>query len=199
MISVIVSISSLLAGIGLLLMGLGLLGTTLGVRAAAEGFPDGVIGLVMSAYFGGFILGTYLCPGIVRRVGHIRAYSAFAAIAAVCAFAHALLIHPFVWGVLRFVTGVCLVGLYLVVESWLNSETPNSQRGHVFSTYMTVTLLALALGQYLLLIEPIANFVTFGIASTLFSLGLVPVALTRHPEPRPVGITSIHLRDYLRI
>lgn len=194
MIPIIVSISSLLVGIGLLLTGLGLLGTILGVRAATEGFPDGLTGLVMSAYFAGFVLGTYLCPGIVRRVGHIRAYSAFAAIASVCAFAHALLINPLAWGLMRFVTGVCLVGLYLVVESWLNSETPNEQRGRIFAIYMTVTLLALALGQYLLLIDPAAGFAAFGIASVLFSLGLVPVALTRHPEPRPVPVASVHLR-----
>ena len=194
LVSIILSIFSLLSGIGLLLTGLGLLGTVLGVRAAQEGFPDALTGLVMSAYFAGFILGTYLCPGIVRRVGHIRAYAAFAATASVCAFAHALLVEPLTWSLLRLVTGVCLVGLYLVIESWLNSETPNAQRGRVFAVYMTVTLLAMALGQYLLLVDPAGGFATFGVASTLFSLGLVPVALTRHPEPRPVGVVQLHLR-----
>jgi MFS family permease len=195
----IVSIASLLTGIAVLLMGLGLLATALGVRAAAEGFPDSVTGLVMSAYFGGFILGTFICPGIVRRVGHIRAYAAFAALAAVCAFAHALLVHPLVWGLLRLVTGTSLVGLYLVIESWLNSQTPNEQRGRVLATYMTVTLLALALGQYLLLIDPEAGLATFGVASSLFSLGLVPVALTRLSEPKAVGAPHLGLRHLLAV
>ena len=96
MIAPVVSISSLLAGIAVLLLGLGLLATALGVRAAAEGFPDSITGLVMSAYFGGFVIGTYVCPGIVRRVGHIRAFAVFAAMAGVLAFTHAVVVHQIV-------------------------------------------------------------------------------------------------------
>jgi MFS family permease len=180
-------------------MGLGLLGTALGVRAAAEGFPDAVTGLVMTAYFAGFILGTYVCPGIVHRVGHIRAFAVFAAMAGVFAFAHAMVVHPLAWGILRLFTGVCLVGLYLVVESWLNSVTPNTQRGHVLATYMTVTLIAMALGQYLLLIDPAAGIKTFGIAGALFSLGLIPVAITRLREPEPVGVPHLRLAHLLAV
>jgi MFS family permease len=187
-------ILSLLAGIGVLLMGLGLLATAMGIRAAAAGFQDSVIGIIMSAYFAGFILGTYVCPGVVRRVGHIRAYAVFAALASVCAFAHALIVHPVVWGVLRLVTGICLVGLYLVIESWLNSETPNERRGRIFAAYMTVTFVALALGQYMLLIDPEAGVTVFGIAAAFFSIGLIPVALTRLREPRIVGSPPLGLR-----
>jgi MFS family permease len=195
----IFSISSLLTGIGVLLTGLGLLGTALGVRAAAEGFPDAVTGLVMTAYFGGFILGTYVCPGIVHRVGHIRAFTVFAAMAGVSAFAHAILVHPLIWGMLRLFTGACLVGLYLVIESWLNSITPSAQRGQILASYMTVTLIAMALGQYLLLIDPSAGIITFGIASTLISLGLVPVAMTRLREPGEVAAPRLRLVQLLNV
>jgi MFS family permease len=195
----IASISSLLTGTGVLLMGLGLLGTALGVRAAAEGFPDVVTGLVMTAYFAGFIVGTYICPGIVHRVGHIRAFAVFAAMAGVFAFAHAMVPHPLAWGILRLFTGMCLVGLYLVIESWLNSVTPNAQRGHVLAAYMTVTLIAMALGQYLLLIDPEAGIETFGIAGALFSLGLIPVAMTRLREPAAVGAPHLRLAHLLAV
>jgi MFS family permease len=195
---VIASIFTLLLGIGILLMGLGLLGTSLGVRAVAEGFPDAVTGLVMSCYFAGFIAGSYLCPPLVRRVGHIRAFAAFAGTASACAFAHALLVEPFAWGLLRLVTGACLLGLYLVVESWLNLESPDAQRGRVLSIYMTVTLVALALGQSILRLDPTAGYPAFGVVAALFALGLVPVALTRLPEPRPVGVPHQNFRLSLR-
>ena len=123
----------------------------------------------------------------MRTVGHIRAFAAFAGIASAAAFTHTLLVHPFAWSVLRAVTGACLLGIYLVVESWLNLETPATQRGRVFAIYMTVTLLALAGGQWLLNVDPYAGPRGFGLAAALFALGLVPVALTRLPEPKPVG------------
>jgi MFS family permease len=191
---VIASIFALLLGISILLVGLGLLGISLGVRAVAEGFPDSVTGLVMSCYFAGFIAGSYLCPQLVRRVGHIRAFAAFAGAASASAFAHALAVDPLVWGLLRVVTGACLLGLYLVVESWLNLETPDSQRGRVFALYTTVTLLALALGQWLLRIDPQAGYPVFGVVAALFAFGLVPVALTRLPEPRPVSAPHQNFR-----
>lgn len=77
----IISVSPLLLGFGILLIGNGLLGTLLGLRASIEQFPNIVTGLLMSAYFIGFILGSLYCPLLIRKVGHIRAFSAMAAIA----------------------------------------------------------------------------------------------------------------------
>lgn len=184
-------ISSLLLGIGLLLMGLALVGTALGVRAVDEGFPDSVTGLVMASYFAGFIIGSYLCPGLILRIGPIRSYAAFAAIGSACAFLHALFVDPVAWAVLRCITGICLVGLYMVVESWLNSITPNERRGRMFSVYMIVTLSAQALGQFLLLLDPTARDTAFGIAAVFFSLGLVPIALTRLPQPESMPAPAV--------
>lgn len=188
------SISSLLVGISLLLAGNGLLGTLLGVRAAGEGMTDAAVGLVMSAYFLGFILGTVACPRIIRRVGHIRAFAAMGAAAATATFAHALFVSPWSWGALRVVSGVCMVGLYMVIESWLNHRAPSTHRGRVFGLYVTVTLAATAGGQFLLLLGPEGGPLGFGVATALLSLGIVPVALTELAEPEPVAAPRLGFR-----
>jgi MFS family permease len=187
-------IVSLLAGIGVLLVGSGLFGTLLALRAGLEGFADQMIGLVMSAYFVGFFAGTFVCPALIRRVGHIRAFAMFAAIAAATVLLHVLIIHPAVWLVLRVLTGACLVGLYTVIESWLNAQTPNTQRGKVFAAYMIVTLLALTLGQALITSADPAGFTLFAIASLLMSMALVPIALTSLVQPTPVTTPRLGLR-----
>jgi MFS family permease len=193
------TISSLLAGIGLLLMGLALLGTSMGVRAVTEQFPDVITGIIMASYFAGFIIGSYVCPRLINRIGPIRTYAALAAIASVCTFAHAVFVYPVVWGVLRMIIGISLVGLYLVVESWLNRVAPNDKRGQVFAVYMIITLGAHALGQFLFLFTPDAGTLAFGLAAAFFSIGLVPVALTRLPEPAPVPAPALHLQHLLEI
>ena len=199
MIRTVSTISSLLLGIGLLLMGLALLSTSLGVRAVAEGYNDTVTGLIMASYFGGFIVGSYLCPRLIRRIGPIRSYAALAAIGAVAAFLPTLLVHPIIWALLRFIVGTALVGLYMVLESWLNSIAPNEKRGQVFAIYMIVTLLAHALGQFLLLLDPHAQTTAFGIAAVFFSLGLIPIALTRLPEPQLVPVPALHLQHIIHL
>jgi MFS family permease len=82
----------------------------------------------------------------------------------------------------------------MVIESWLNAQVPNHQRGQVFAVYMTVTLLALALGQYLILLNNIESFIPFALITVLFSLGLVPVAVTRVLEPPPIPAPRLSLR-----
>jgi len=192
--STLLPIVSLLTGIGILLVGSGLFGTLLALRAGLEGFADPVIGMVMSAYFVGFFAGTFFCPALIRRVGHIRAFAMFAAIASATVILHVLVIEPGVWLILRMITGACLVGLYTVIESWLHAQTPNARRGQVFAAYMAVTLLALALGQALITRADPSGFTLFGIAAMLLSLGLVPIAFTSIAQPSPVKTPQLGLR-----
>ena len=180
-------------------MGIGLLFTALGLRAGLMHFPVTITGLVMSAYFAGFIVGTYLCPRVIRRAGHIRAFAAMASVASTMPIMHALVVTPWAWAALRLVTGVCVVGLYMVIESWLNALAPNSGRGRIFAAYMATTLGALAFGQFLILIGNVVGFTPFALVSILLSLALVPVALTRVPEPPPVAAPRPALRRLLAV
>lgn len=185
----------LLGGAAVLLLGNGLFGTLLGVRASLEAFGIATTGTIMSAYFLGYAVGTFLCANAIERVGHIRAFAAFSAVLAAIAIAHAIFVAPLVWGVFRFVAGLCVVGFFLVIESWLNGSAPPKQRGRVFSVYMTVNLLAVAAGQYLLLLADPADFVLFGVVTILFALSLVPIALTRLDAPPIHATTGLGLRQ----
>ncbi|MDO8906468.1 MFS transporter [Hydrogenophaga sp.] len=187
-------LSSLLSGVGLLIVGVGLLFSVVGLRAGLANFSGLTLGLVMSAYFAGFVLGTYVGPMIIRRVGHIRAFAAMASVASTMPILHALWIDPWFWGLLRLITGVCLVGLYIVVESWLNALAPNQHRGKVFAAYMSVNFVALALGQWLILVGDRLGFVPFAMVSVLFSFALLPITLTPVSQPTPVEAPSFSLR-----
>lgn len=194
MIRVIVSLFSLLLGIAVLLIGMGALGTLLGIRAGIEQFSAPITGLVMGAYFLGFIVGSYVCPPLIHRVGHIRAFAVMAAITTAVALAHGLLVHPLAWFVLRVINGACMMGLYMSMESWLNAITPNERRGQVFAVYMATTLLAMAVGQYLILIGDITSMLPFALAAIFLALAVVPIALTRIGQPVPVSVPRISLK-----
>lgn len=191
--AILLSIMSLLFSIALFLLGVGLLGTVLGIRATLAEFPDLATGAVMSAYFAGFVVGSFLCPTIIRRIGHIRTFAVLASIASAAAVGHALWLSPLSWALLRAITGICMVGLYMVVESWLNVLAPNRLRGQIFSIYIAVTLLAMALGQFLVLATELTTFLPFGLVSIFFSLALVPVSMTRVVQPEPVAAPALGL------
>jgi MFS family permease len=167
----------------------------LGLRAGLADFSSITLGLVTSAYFVGFVVGTYACPVIIRRVGHIRAFAAMASLASTMPILHALWVDPWFWGLLRFVTGVCMVGLYIVIESWLNALAPNALRGRLFGVYMAVNFVALALGQWLILVGDRLGFVPFAMVSVMFSFALLPVTMTEVDEPPPVDAPTLSLRN----
>jgi MFS family permease len=189
----------LLVGLDILLVGVGLLGTLLGVRAALESFGNAETGLIMTGYYVGYILGTLLGPRIVRQVGHIRAFATFAALAAASALAFGLWIDSWAWLLLRILNGAAVVGVYMVVESWLNAQTPGIRRGRVFAGYMLSTLAALAAGQFLLLTYHPQGLELFALAALLLVLGLIPVAATRVSEPRIELAATLHLSHLYRL
>ena len=199
MLSTVLSVYSLLLAIGILLLGSGLLGTLVGLRASIESFSNTIIGIIMSAFFVGYVIGAYICPRLVRDVGHIRAFSVLAAIVAVAMIIHGLIIDPYVWWILRIISGICVVGLYMIVESWLNSLIKtHPKRGRIFSIYMMTTLVALGAGQYLLLIYGAVQLASFALGAIFFILSLIPIAVTRLPQPSQVAIPKMMLSKLLK-
>jgi MFS family permease len=75
MLALLLPIGALLTGIALMLLGTGLLNTLLALRGSLGGMSDQTLGLIGSAYFVGFFAGTLVAPGLIRRMGHIRAFA----------------------------------------------------------------------------------------------------------------------------
>jgi MFS family permease len=191
------SVSSLLVGMGVLLSGSGLLGITLGLRGAHEQFGNMVLGIVMSAFYIGYMAGAWICPPLILRVGHIRAFASFAASAAAISLAYGLAVGPVGWWCLRILNGIMIMGIYMVIESWIN-ERADTARAGIFALYMMINLLAIALGQYLIVAQGVEGLGSFAIAAMLFCLGLLPIALTPLRQPVPVQSPKLSLRKLFR-
>ncbi|MDH3413171.1 MAG: MFS transporter [Gammaproteobacteria bacterium] len=198
MLATILSVLSLLLSYGLLLLGNGLFATLLGVRTQIEGFSSVSVGFIVAAYFTGLLVGAFHTPRVVARVGHIRAFAAFASIMSVTALLPVLIIHPALWAVSRMASGFCMAGMILVTESWLNERATNANRGQVLSLYMITNYFAAGCGQLLLPISDPSRFQLFSIASIIFSLSLVPVLLTRATAPIPKPPKKIRFDELWR-
>ncbi|HEX9586060.1 MAG TPA: MFS transporter [Gammaproteobacteria bacterium] len=185
MLATILTVFSLLLSYGLLLLGNGLFATLLGVRTQIEGFTPGSVGFIVAAYFTGLLLGAFMGARVVARVGHIRAFAAFASVMSITALLPALVVHPLVWALTRTASGFCMAGMILVTESWLNERATNRNRGQVMSLYMITNYFAAGCGQLLLPLADPSRFHLFSLASIIFSLALVPVLLTRATAPLP--------------
>lgn len=193
---VIFQLTALFLGFGILTVGNGLITSLMALRMGIEGFPVQTAGLVMSAQSLGFVIGPFLVPRMIHRVGHIRMFAICAAGAAVTTLTIPLYLQPVLWLLLRFVAGLALSGCALILESWLNHRAGSEMRGRVLGVYMVIYYMAFGCGQFLLLAGMPSDFQLFSVAAILFALALVPVAATRIGEPdRP----EPHLPSFRRL
>ena len=171
----------------------GFFGTFISLRVALEGFDAILAGLVLSGYFAGYTVGAVRCGRIIERIGHIRAYAAFAGLVVAATAAMPLLVRPLPWLVLRAVVGFGCAGLFVTTESWLNAKAQPSERGRIFSVYMVGTFIALALGQLLIGRARIETAAPFNAIVVLFAVALVMVGTTRAEPP---GTTAAATMPY---
>ena len=192
-------VAALLIGVSILLTGQGLQGTLLPVRAGIESFSTLSIGIMGAAYFLGFTLGCLKGGELVRNVGHVRVFAAMTALASSVPLIHGLLIEPWTWALLRALTGFCFAVLYVVIESWLNEQADNENRGIIFSTYVMITLTVLAVGQMMTLLYEPTDMHLFAISSVMVSIAAIPVVLSTRSNPTQPQTVEVNLRRLLEI
>ena len=186
----------LFVGLALLLLAAGLFGTLLGVRSELIKLPTAVSSLISASYYAGFLVGSRVALSALGRVGHIRVYAALASLLSAAMLAVGLTESAPAWAWLRFVTGLCLAGQYVVAESWLNNLATNENRGRLLAIYAVVTSGAFGIGQVLLFAIDARVITGFAIASIITSLAVAPVALSEDAvAPLVVKREHISLRD----
>ena len=176
----------------------GFFGTFISLRVATENFGATLAGLVLSSYFAGFTLGAVRSGKIIERVGHIRAYAAFAGVVVSATAAMPLLVEPLIWCALRAIVGFGCAGVFVTTESWLSAKAPPSERGRVFSLYMVGTFVALAVGQLLIGRIEVKGAGPFNGIIALFAVALVMVSSTRAEPPRVIAAEKLPYGELAR-
>jgi MFS family permease len=188
----------LLLGMGVLMLGTGLQSTLLGLRATLEGFPTVVTGAIMSCYYVGYVLGTRIAPPLLRRLGHIRVFATLAAVSSAAILVQGCFVDPFTWGAMRMFSGLCLAGIYVVAESWLNDRATRANRGRLFAVYMVVLYVGLGSAQFLLVIANPRTQAPFMLVSVLISLAMIPIVVSSRQVPEHAVPRKVRLRELYR-
>jgi len=193
MIRVFLSFWPLFFGLGMIGLNSGMQSSLLGIRASLENFNDISTGLMMSSYFAGYFIGAIYIPGIIIKVGHIRTFGAFGSLVSTAILVHAYFVDPWTWSLMRFITGISMMAIYLVAESWLNADSTNETRGMILSFYTLIVYAGCGMGQFFLNLGNPAGYELFVIISIIASLSMIPILLTATRTP------SFSVPDKIRV
>lgn len=197
--NIFASTGVLFVSLYLLLLGGGLQGSLLGIRGTDEGFSTLALSLISSGFYVGYFAGSIIVPTWLKRVGYIRVFAALVAIASVAAIAYPMFIERYIWFIMRVLTGFCFAGIYMVCESWLNSQTHNDNRAKVLGIYLIVIFVGMTTGQFLLNIGDTDGYFLFALGSIIVSVAAVPLLLTSRPVPTIEETTeSLSIRELYR-
>jgi MFS family permease len=196
---IIINSWALFTGFAIIVISHGFQGNLLGIRSVIENFNFIATGTMMSGYFVGFFVGATAVPKLVTKVGHIRVFAAFASMASLSSLIHIVFVDPYIWILARFLTGFSMIGIFIIVESWLNDRANNKTRGKVLSLYMLITYVGMALGNLLLNVSDPKQYEPFILISLLFSIALIPILLTKRKPPKFKKNTSIKIKELFKI
>jgi len=190
---------ALFTGYAVLITAHGFQGNLLQVRSVIEDFGFITTGVIMTGYYVGYFVGANIVPNLVSKVGHIRVFAAFASMASLSILIHAVFLNPIIWTAARFLTGLSLIGVYIVVESWLNDRATNKNRGSVLAIYMFITFTGLAVGTLLLNFNKPQQFEPFILISLLFSIALIPILLVKRSAPKFKKIGFMKIKQLYKV
>lgn len=187
-------VAALLLGTLFLFLGNGLHSLLLPMRGTTEGYSATLLGLLGTSWATGFVLGCLMAPTIVRRAGHVRAFSGFASLLAIIALLTGILVDPIWWVVLRAFTGFSTAGTSMIIESWLNERATNESRGAIFSLYIAITLFGVVCGQMFIPFGDTNTTLFFMICGIVYCLAMLPTLLSTADTPQPLKQVSLDLR-----
>ena len=167
----------------MMMLGAGLQGSLLGIRGSDEGFTTLTLSLIVSGYYLGYLGGSFVVPSYIKRVGYVRVFAALVAIASVAAVAYAMFVEQYTWFLMWVLTGFCFAGIFMVSESWLNSQTHNENRAKVLGLYVIVLFLGMSTGRLFLNFGDTSGYYLFAMASIVISVASVPLLLTSRKVP----------------
>jgi MFS family permease len=169
----------------------------LALYAIASGYLMSLIPLVLSeygiesryaswlasAFYAGLLFGAFFIESLVKHIGHRFAFILCLSLFVVTIFVLPLFTHAWFWLVARFIAGIAVAGVFVIVESWLMTGDEKG-RAKRLGLYMGALYGGAALGQLFIGIVGTEGHLPFlTILLMLFSaIAVLAFIPTRQPE-----------------
>lgn len=188
----LISFAALFLSVALLQLSSGGVGPLDALTGLELGFSQSQVGFLGSAHFVGFFIGCWWAPRLMGSVGHSRAFATFTAMGAIGLAAHVVVADPYFWAFFRIGSGICVAGCYTIIEAWLQAKVTNETRGRAMASYRIADTGASFIAQFMIgALANIETYIAYNILTILCCASLLPLALTRVPQPETPKATRL--------
>ncbi|WP_104029549.1 MFS transporter [Vibrio jasicida] len=151
-----------------------------------------------SVFYGGLLVGAIFFERVVRSVGHRKAFVGCLATFSLTIMAMPILPNGMVWLAARFIAGMAVAGVFVIVESWLMSGDESS-RAKRLSLYMLSLYGGSALGQFGIGILGVSGGVPFIAITTLILMAMLVLLFIDCEQPNSHESTALSFKQISKL
>ncbi|QBJ63060.1 MFS transporter [Pseudoalteromonas sp. DL-6] len=148
-----------------------------------------------SVFYLGLLIGALCIERVVVKIGHRLAFIGFLALLIVSVIAQLISPTATMWLVARFVAGMAVAGVFVVVESWLLMANTAKARAKRLGLYMTSLYGGSAVGQ--LAIKPLGttDAVPYLFVIALLAVAILAPLLITQGQPNTQNLQKLPLKE----
>lgn len=192
-------ITSPLASLVILVLGSQFFQVFITVALDNANHTEFLIGVVHAMGYLGLLISAIHSEAIIRRIGHIRAFTLFSSIMAATILAQSFQVNFYLWVIARFFSGISLAALYVTIESWLLAESSVENRGRRLAVYMIALYISQALSPQLFHLVDTKTLSPYIIAALLCIVSNIPVSLTYKPNPTLPELAKLKIIEVYKV
>jgi UMF2 family putative MFS family transporter len=152
-----------------------------------------------SVFYLGLLFGSIQIETVVARKGHRVAFVLFLGGVLLSVVLMIALPSAAVWLVSRFIAGIAVAGVFVVVESWLLMADTAKQRAKRLGLYMISLYGGTSLGQLSIVPIGIEGIFPFGVVVCILMLAILPPLLIKTGQPSFSQHQKIKLAELKRL
>ncbi len=151
-----------------------------------------------SVFYGGLLTGAIFIERIVRQVGHRNAFIGCLAVFSLTIVTLPVFANGLMWLAARFIAGIAVAGVFVIVESWLMSGDEAS-RARRLSLYMLSLYGGSALGQFGIGVLGVSGGVPFIAITTLILMAMLVLMFIECEQPNSHESTALSFKQIAKL
>ncbi len=186
------AVSGIILSTTIMGMASGLLFAYIPLKLLGLGFEPWVAASMMPAIAFGGLLGCLATGPLLRLSGHARVFMLLYAMVITSIMLVSLTTNPFAWLFARAIYGFAMNGVFIVALSWLHNAATDAIRGRIITVFYVAYVIAIGAGSFLIGLVDVAGNAAPLLAALFVAIAIMPVALTRLPQPEPPEAMAIN-------
>lgn len=151
-----------------------------------------------SVFYVGLLIGAIFFERVVRSVGHRKAFVGCLLGFSLTIIALPMFANGLVWLFARFIAGIAVAGVFVIVESWLMSGDEAS-RAKRLSLYMLSLYGGSALGQFGIGLLGVSGSVPFIAITTLILMAVLVLMFIDCEQPNSHESTALSFKQIMKL